>query len=48
VVSRRIHAAAQVDRSDTNGDTILAVVDATTVGENVDVGALGSEFAISL
>jgi hypothetical protein len=31
-----------------DGDAILAVVDAPTVGEYVDVGALGTELAIAL
>lgn len=31
-----------------NRDAILAVVDAPAVGEDVDIGALGAEFAVSM
>lgn len=31
-----------------NRDAILSVVDPSSIGENVDVGTLGTEFAVSL
>ena len=41
-------ATGKVDWSRAYCDTILAVVDATAVGENVDVGTLGAKLAVAL
>jgi hypothetical protein len=41
-------AADEVDGRGADGDTVLAVVDATTVGENVDVCAFRTELAVTL
>lgn len=48
MVGRRVHAAAKVNGRDADGDPVLAVVDATAVGQDVDVGAFGPELAVSL
>lgn len=45
-VCQRVQAAAKIDRR--NCDTVLAVVDAAAVGEDVDVCAFGAEFAVAL
>jgi hypothetical protein len=39
---------SEADWIGTYRDAILAVVDAPAVGEDVDIGALGAEFAVSL
>jgi hypothetical protein len=41
-------ASAEGEGRRADGDAILAIVDAPTVGEYVDVGALGTELAIAL
>lgn len=48
MIGRGVHAAAQVDRRRTDGDAVLAIVDSAAVGKDVDVGTLGSEFAVAL
>lgn len=47
---RRIRrgSAGKIEGSSTDGDTILSVIDASTVGQDVNVGAFGPEFAVSL
>lgn len=48
MVGRRVHAAAQLDRPCADGDTVLSIVDAAAVWEDVDVGAFGPELAVAL
>lgn len=38
----------KADGSGANGDTIFAVVDAPTIGEDVDIGAFGAKLAVAL
>lgn len=45
-VGHGIQAVSKVDGGD--GDSILAIVDASTIGEYVDVGTLGAKFAVTL
>lgn len=45
-VCERVQAAAEVEGGD--GDAILAIVDTPSIGKNVDVCALWTEFTISL
>lgn len=45
-VCEGVQAAAKIERGD--GDAILAIVDTPSVGKNVDVCALWTEFTISL
>lgn len=40
--------ASQTDGRGTYRNPILAVVDASAIGKDVDVGAFGAEFAVSL
>lgn len=43
----RVHTVPQVQRL-TDRDAILAIVDSSTISENVDICAFRAEFAISL
>lgn len=45
-ICERVQAAAEVERGD--GDAILAIVDTPSVGKNVNVRALWTEFTVSL
>lgn len=45
-IGERVQPAAKVERGD--GDAILAVVDTPSVGKDVDVCALWTEFTVSL
>jgi hypothetical protein len=45
-VRKRVQPAAKIERGDC--DAILAVVDAPSVGEDVDVCAFRTEFTIAL
>lgn len=45
-VREGVQAASEVERGD--GDAILAIVDTPSVGKDVDVCALWTEFAVSL
>lgn len=49
MIGGRIYSAAQVDSTArADGDTVLAVVDAAAIGEDVDIGALGAKLAVAL
>ncbi len=48
VVRGRVHSGTEVDGRRANRDAVLAVVDPSAVGEDVDVGAFWSEFAVAL
>lgn len=45
-VCERVQAAAEVERGD--GDTILSVVDTSSIREDVNVCAFWTEFTVSL
>lgn len=48
VVSVWVHAGTQSDGWGPDRNTAFAVVDTAAVGQHVDVGTLGAEFAITL
>lgn len=48
VVRVRVDTSSESDRRSADCHTVLAVVDATAVGEHVDVGTLRAKFAVAL
>lgn len=48
VVGVGVHAGTQGDGRGTDRDTAFAIVDTAAVGQHVDVGTLGTEFAVTL
>ena len=48
VVCVGVHAGTQGDGRGTDCDTAFAIVDTAAVGQHVDVGTLGTEFAVTL